>query len=165
VNDDTRRVMFSAATGDHETPDDLFDQLDAEFHFGLDAAANEANHKVGRWLGPGGLAPDALAPDANWRVLAMGKPVWLNPPYGRDLGRWITKVAEEVVLHGATVVMLLPARTDTKWFHDLVWRGAEIRFLEGRVRFKGSTAGAPFPSLIAVLRPQAGGRYRWRVMR
>ncbi len=96
MDPETRRVMFSAATGDHETPDDLFDQLNAEFHFGLDAAANEANHKCERWLGPGGLVPDALS-GVRWSHYAEGKPIWLNPPYGRGIEAWLETAFAEAM--------------------------------------------------------------------
>ena len=162
MNDHTLRVMTATGIGERETPQDLFDQLNAEFHFGLDAAADEANHKCDRWLGPGGLVPDALAPDVNWHVLAEGKPIWLNPPYGRGVEAWLGTAHAMALFFGATVVVLLPARTDTEWFHELVIPyAAEIRFLRGRLRFSGMEAGAPFPSMVVVYRPQHEGKYRW----
>lgn len=157
----TLRVMTATGVGDRETPQDLFDQLDAEFHFGLDAAANEANHKCERWLGPGGLAPDALS-GVRWSHYAEGKPIWLNPPYGCGIEAWLETAFAEAEFFGATVVVLLPARTDTEWFHELVLpHAAEIRFLRGRLRFSGMKAGAPFPSMVVVYRPQHEGKYRW----
>ena len=160
MNDHTLRVMTATGVGDRETPQDLFDQLDAEFHFGLDAA-NEANHKCERWLGPGGLAPDALS-GVRWSHYAEGKPIWLNPPYGRGIEAWLETAFAEAEFFGATVVVLLPARTDTEWFHELVLpRAAEVRFIRGRVKFSGMKAGAPFPSMVVVFRPRADGKYRW----
>ena len=154
--------MTASGGGDWSTPLDLFNQLNAEFDFGLDAAANDANHKCERWLGPGGVAPDALVPDAHWGRLAQGKAVWLNPPYGRDVGRWIDKAWWASHHHGVTVVMLLPARTDTKWFHDIVVPLAtEIRFLQGRLKFSGAKAGALFPSMVVVFRAPVDGVYQW----
>jgi site-specific DNA-methyltransferase (adenine-specific) len=74
--------------------------------------------------------------------------VWCNPPYGRNISQWIKKAAESQ----CTVVMLLPARTDTKWFHDYVYNNAEIRFIRGRLKFGGSINNAPFPSMVAIFR-------------
>jgi len=77
--------------------------------------------------------------------------VWCNPPYGRQIGKWVEKAYNES-LQGATVVMLLPARTDTKWFHDFIYGKAEIRFIRGRLKFGDSKNSAPFPSMVIVFR-------------
>ena len=76
--------------------------------------------------------------------------VWCNPPYGRQIGEWVKKAAES----GAPVVMLLPARTDTRWFHDYIYGKAEIRFVRGRLKFGDSRNSAPFPSMIAIFNRQ-----------
>ena len=81
-----------------------------------------------------------------------GETAWCNPPYGRELPKWIEKCAKEAERNGATVVMLIPARTDTKAFHDHIYGKAEIRFLKGRLKFKGAKNGAPFPSMVVVFR-------------
>ncbi len=78
---------------------------------------------------------------------------WMNPPYGRKIGQWVRKAYESSLL-GATVVCLLPARTDTAWWHDYVVKG-EIRFLRGRLKFGGQKNSAPFPSAVVVYRPPA----------
>jgi phage N-6-adenine-methyltransferase len=149
-------LMFSTGKDDWATPPEVFDPLNAEFGFWLDGAANASNHKLPYWWGPGGLVYDALTVK-NWRL--TGGPIWINPPYSRGLqGRFIAKAACEA-LEGATVVMLLPARTDTRAFHNCIWDRKqhkphswvrEVRFLKGRVRFVGAPASAPFPSMIVV---------------
>ncbi len=126
------------------TPQKLFDKLNLEFGFTLDAAASDENHKVENYLT---ISDDALNCDWNRNV------VWLNPPYGRALSKWMKKAYEESQ-KGAIVVCLVPARTDTAWWHDYAMRG-QIEFLRGRVKFvrnDGLTAPAPFPSAIVVFR-------------
>ena len=134
-------ALFSSATDEWETPKDLFDKLDAEFHFTLDPAATPENAKCERFYTK---ADNGL--QKSW-----GGVVWLNPPYGRTIGLWVRK-AWESSLEGATVVMLIPAQTDTKWFHDYVYGKAEIRFIKGRVKFGNSKNGAPFPSMVVIFR-------------
>lgn len=84
----------------------------------------------------------------------MGGVTFCNPPYGREIGKWVRKAYEESK-KGPTVVMLLPARTDTKWFHDYIYGKAEIRFIRGRLKFGGGENSAPFPSMVVVF--QEGG--------
>ena len=136
--------MFSHNRDDWETPQSLFDVLNVEFDFTLDACASEYNKKHERYYSK---HDDALS--KRWTGV-----VWMNPPYGRQIGKWIRK-AYEASQEGATVVCLLPARTDTAWWHDYCMKG-EIRFLRGRVRFVGAKAGAPFPSAIVVFRSKEG---------
>lgn len=148
--------MFSTGKDDWATPPEVFDPLNEEFGFTLDAAANAVNHKCQLWLGPDGFCLDALG--CNWNM--GGGRVWCNPPYSRGLqGRFIAKAATEAIKHGVTAVMLLPARTDTRAFHDCIWDRnrhtpkswvREVRFLKGRVRFVGAPASAPFPSMVVV---------------
>ena len=154
----TTAVMFSKASDEWSTPQDTFDALDAEFRFVIDCAATAENTKCARWLGPGGVSPDALT--VNWGE--AGSVCWLNPPYSR-VRAFVRKAAAEAAWHGCTVVLLLPARTDTRWFHDYVWDqtrhaaqpGVELRFLRGRLKFGGATSGAPFPSLVVIFHPTA----------
>lgn len=118
----------------------------------LDAAADESNHKVGSWFGPGGVEEDALL--ADWdRWLAQGN-IWFNPPYSRGLQSKFVKRAVEAVLYGVRwdnhVVALLPARTDTKLFHEIIQPFGEVTFIKGRLKFKGASHPAPFPSMIVV---------------
>lgn len=133
-------VHFSSATDLWATPQPTFDALNAEFGFEVDVCALPENAKCPRYYVP---AEDGLAQE--WR----GK-CWMNPPYGRVIGKWVRK-AYEAALAGATVVCLLPARTDTAWFHDYCQKG-EIRFLRGRLKFGGSKNSAPFPSMVVIFR-------------
>ena len=128
------------ATDARETPDDFFARLDAEFHFTFDAAASPENAKCQRFLTP---KEDGLS------VAWTGEVVWLNPPYSQ-LGRWMIKAHQEWQA-GATVVCLVPAATDTQWWHT-VTLDAEIRFIKGRIRFKGTKGNAPFPSALVIFR-------------
>ena len=149
-------VLFSKKSDDWATPPELYGRLHREFSFDLDAAADGKNAKCLAYLGPGSiLAEDALA--APWHSWGH-KSIWCNPPYSQ-VGAFLAKAAEAVAA-GATVVMLLPARTDTKWWHTYVWEeenarprpGVEVRFIRGRLRFGDSTNSAPFPSVVVVFR-------------
>jgi len=133
--------LMSSDRGDWETPQDFFDALDAEFGFTLDAAASSHNAKCARYWTE---EDDALV--QRWKGI-----VWCNPPYGRVVSDFVKKGFEEAQ-KGATVVMLLPARTDTRWWHDWVMKAAEIRLVRGRLRFVGAKSSAPFPSAVAVFR-------------
>ena len=123
------------------TPQDLFDRLDAEFHFNLDPCATPENAKCRYYFTK---KEDGL--QQSWR----GFRVFCNPPYGREIVKWVRKAYFMNRLFGTLVVMLLPARTDTKWFHDYVYGRAELRFIKGRVRFGNSKENAPFASMIVV---------------
>lgn len=131
-----------AATVEWSTPQKLFDELDAEFGFTLDPCSTHENAKCAKHYTE---AEDGLAQD--WR----GEVVFMNPPYGPALRDWMQKAYTEA-LAGATVVCLVPARTDTRWWHDYAEKG-ERRFIKGRLKFGGATNSAPFPSAIVVFRP------------
>lgn len=133
-------VLFSSRTDEWETPQELFEKLDAEFHFDLDPCANEQNHKCKTWYGK---QDDGLS--KNWG----GYRVFCNPPYGRGIGKWVQKAWEESKKPGTLAVMLLPARTDTRWFHDYCMKGS-VKFIRGRLRFGKSRNSAPFPSMIVI---------------
>jgi phage N-6-adenine-methyltransferase len=135
-------VHFSSKTDLWETPPDLFERINNVFHFDLDVCAVPSNAKCARYFTP---ADDGLAQE--WAGIC-----WMNPPYGREIGKWVRK-ASEAAQNGATVVALLPARTDTAWWHDYVM-GNEIVFLRGRLKFGGSKNSAPFPSAIVVFKPK-----------
>lgn len=134
------KVLFSSNKEEWETPQELFDRLNNEFHFDLDVCAISENSKCKKYYTP---SDDAL------RQPWIGC-VWCNPPYGRKIGSWIKKAHEEHEKHGSTIVMLLPARTDTKWFHEYIYNKQEIRFIKGRLKFGNSKNSAPFPSMIVV---------------
>jgi site-specific DNA-methyltransferase (adenine-specific) len=133
------RALFSSARADWETPSGLFARLDWEFSFTPDDCAMAANAKCGRYFTP---AVDGLR--QRWRGRC-----WMNPPYGWAIGAWVRKARAES-LRGATVVSLLPARTDTAWWHDVVMRAQEIRLLRGRLTFVGAASPAPFPSALVI---------------
>ena len=140
------KTKFASAKQDWETPEELFAPLRSEFCFTLDAAASVHNAKVQPFLSS---EQDAM-------VTAWGKQVcWLNPPFGKGypLSRWVSKAQSES-LNGATVVMLIPARTNTNWFHDVCLKFGEVRFVRGRPKFSGSTHGLPQPLCIVIFRPR-----------
>lgn len=134
-------VMFSSATDLWATPQWLFDDFNAEFGFTLDACALPSNAKCAKYFTP---EVDGLAQD--WG----GEVVWCNPPYGREIGKWVKKCAEESKKNNTTVVALLPARTDTRWFHEYIYHKAEVVFLRGRLKFGDAKNSAPFPSMIVI---------------
>lgn len=136
-------VLFSSKETEWETPQDFFDALDAEFHFTLDPCASVTNHKCDKYFtkDENGLLQD-------W----SGETVFCNPPYGKDIRHWVEKCYLESVKNKITVVMLIPARTDTRWFHDFVYHKAELRFVKGRLKFGGTKNSAPFPSMVVIYR-------------
>lgn len=127
--------MFSSNTDSWATPQDTFDALDKEFHFELDVCASPENAKCARYFTK---EQDGLK--QNWG----GVTCWMNPPYGKEIGKWVEKASHH------NVVCLLPARTDTRWFHDFIYNKAEIRFIRGRLKFGGQKNSAPFPSMAVV---------------
>lgn len=137
------QVMFSSKTDLWETPQEFFDKLNAEFHFNLDVCALPENAKCTLYYTP---EIDGLFQPWYGRC-------WCNPPYGREIGKWVEK-AYNSAKDGALVVMLLPARTDTRWFHDYIYNKAEVKFIRGRLKFGKSKNSAPFPSMIVVFRPE-----------
>ena len=154
------KVMFSSKQHDWETPDWLFEELNQEFTFFWDAAANKENAKLCNYI-----STEAL--ETAWHKLPLANcgAWWMNPPYGREIGHWIAKARYEA-LSGLTVVVLCPARTDTEWWHRHAMEADEVRLIRGRLRFKGAESSAPFPSAILVFRPPSveGTRTRWSVI-
>jgi phage N-6-adenine-methyltransferase len=148
----THDALFGATEdrpdgGEWETPDEFYRKLDEEFHFTLDAAASIENAKCPRFFTK---ADDSLS--QVWDGI-----VFCNPPYGKEIGTWLEK-GRLAASQGSTVVFLVHARTDTRWFHNHVYGIAdEIRFVKGRLKFKhkdGANQSAPFPSMIVVYRPK-----------
>jgi phage N-6-adenine-methyltransferase len=148
----TFSLRWRAATSPSQTvvwrtPDCLYRALDQEFSFTVDAAADSDNAQCDRFFD---READALAHP--W----TGHRVFCNPPYGRDLEKWIRKAADEAQENGALVVMVLPARTGNRRFHRYVLPHAEVRFIRGRLNFSLGGAGrsrAPFDSMVVVFRP------------
>ena len=130
------KALLSSNTCEWETPQLFFDALNAEYHFDVDVCATANNAKCERYYTK---EQDGLS--QQWKGVC-----WMNPPYGREIGKWMRK-AYESSLYGATVVCLVPARTDTAWWHDYAMKG-EVEFVRGRLKFGGSKANAPFPSAI-----------------
>lgn len=143
MDDLNTKVLFSSKEEKWATPQDFFDKLNDEFHFTLDAAASPDNAKCANYFTE---EQDGLA--QSWE----GHTVWCNPPYCRKTGLWVKKAYEEHQRTGCTVVMLLPSRTDVKWFHDYILGKAEIRFIKGRLKFGGNKNSAPFPSIVVIYR-------------
>ena len=134
-------VHYSSKTNEWSTPQDFFDELDKEFNFTLDPCATRENAKCTKYFT---VEDDGLKQDWSNDV------VFMNPPYGREIKYWVQKAYEES-LKGATVVCLIPSRTDTKYWHDYIFGKADdIRFLRGRLKFGGSKNSAPFPSAIII---------------
>lgn len=137
-------VHFSSATDMWATPQHVFDEWNDRFDFELDVCAVPENAKCQAFFSP---QQDGLKQE--WRGVC-----WMNPPYGRGIGAWVKKAHESSIKNGATVVCLLPARTDTKWWHEHCMFG-EVTFLRGRLKFGDAKAPAPFPSAMVVFRPTA----------
>ena len=134
---------FESSTMEWTTPDSLFKPLDDEFHFTLDVAATKENSKCAR----------CLTKEVNALVVGWEKSVcWMNPPYGSDLPKWIHKGWIEAG-KGATVVMLLPARTNTNYWHDYCFKG-EVRFIRGYPKFGDAVQGLKFPLAVVIFRPR-----------
>ena len=131
-------VHFSSATDLWSTPQDFFDKQNAIYSFTLDVCATADNTKCARYFTE---ADDGLAQP--WHGVC-----WMNPPYGRAIGLWMRK-AYESHLTGATVVCLVPSRTDTRWWHDYAMKG-QIEFIRGRLKFGDAKNSAPFPSALVV---------------
>lgn len=135
-------TMFSSKSSEWSTPQDFFDELDTEFNFVLDPCSTDENAKC---MFHYTIADDGLS--LPWKFGS----VFMNPPYGREIKHWVKKAYDEAG-GGTVVVGLLPARTDTKWFHEYIYGKAEIRFVKGRLKFGGHTNAAPFPSMVVVWR-------------
>lgn len=141
--------MFTSRSDEWETPKDFFNKLNKEFNFTLDVCASINNYKCSHYFD---RLDDGLS--KNWfeRNFLINKEVagaiWMNPPYGRQIDKWIEKAFKESI--NSTVVCLLPARTDTLWFHNYVMKAKEIRFVKGRLKFGNAKNTATFPSMLVV---------------
>lgn len=131
-------VHYSSQTPEWATPQWLFDRLNAEFAFTLDVCATAENAKCPKFFTK---EDDGLKQEWSGRC-------WMNPPYGREIGKWVQK-AFQSASDGATVVCLIPARTDTRWFHKYCKHG-EVRLLAGRLKFNDGADSAPFPSALVI---------------
>lgn len=139
--------MFSSKTDLWETPQEFFNEMNKEFDFTTDVCAIPENAKCDCYF----------TPQVDGLKIAWTGRCWCNPPYGREIGKWVKKASDEVTRGIPLCVMLLPARTDTKWFHDYIYNksNVEIRFLKGRLKFGGAKNAAPFPSMLVVFRGES----------
>ena len=137
---DKTSVHFTSKSDLYATPIALFKELNEEFHFTLDVCATSSNAKCSRFF----------TKEEDGLVQPWSGIIWMNPPYGREIGNWLKK-ANEAAITGATVVCLVPARTDTIWWHNYVIQH-EVRFIKGRLKFGDSINNAPFPSAIVIIR-------------
>ena len=133
---------MSSNTDEWATPIIFYQELNNKYHFNLDPCASNENHKCELYFTKqqNGLNQD-------W----TGKRVFCNPPYGRQISQWVKKAYEENK-KGSFIVMLLPARTDTKWFHNYIYNIHEIIFLKGRLKFNDGKQAAPFPSMLVIMK-------------
>lgn len=141
-------AVFSSKSDEWATPQDLFDTLHAEYHFTLDACATRENAKLPVYYSK---EEDGLT--RSW----SRQRVWINPPYTKgQIKRWLAKARQALDSEGCKlVVFLVPARTDTAWFHDYVYKKphVEVQFIRGRLKFGKSRNSAPFPSMLVIMRP------------
>lgn len=137
-------ALFSSRKTDWETPQDFFEKLNKKFKFDLDAAANDENHKTEKYF-----TEKNSALDNEWQ----GN-VFVNPPYGRKIGEFVKKAYEEYVRdNDRFIVMLIPARTDTRYWHSYIQGKATVKFIKGRLKFENNGVpkdAAPFPSALVI---------------
>lgn len=131
--------LMSSKSPEWATPLAFFEQLNREFSFTLDPCCTHSNAKCKLHYTK---EDDGLS--KNWG----GQVVFCNPPYGKELPKWVKKCYEES--RHADIVLLIPARTDTRWFHDYIYNKAEIRFIKGRLKFNEAKTAAPFPSMVVI---------------
>jgi phage N-6-adenine-methyltransferase len=139
------QVLMSSKKMNWRTPQDFFDNLNKEFNFTLDPCADDKNHKCLDYF-----TEEENGLKHSWQ----GSTAFVNPPYGREIGKWVKKCYEESLKPNTKVVMLIPSRTDTTYFHDYILGKAEIRFLKGRIKFwdddNNPQDPAPFPSMLVI---------------
>ncbi len=149
------KSLLTSNKDDWCTPQAFFDELDREFHFDLDAAASSENAKCKRYF----------TKETDGLKNSWGGTVFCNPPYGRKVIEWVRKASSEAA-NGATVVMLIAARTDTIFFHEYIYNkpNVEIRFIKGRLKFTDEHGNgndpAPFPSMVVIFRPPERGKIK-----
>lgn len=135
-------VMYSSKSDEWETPQQFYDELDKEFNFNLDVCATDDNHKCQEYF-----TQEDNGLEKSWG----GYRVWCNPPYS-NIEKWVEKAFYETKQEGTLVVLLIPSRTDTRYFHNFIYGRTEIRFVKGRLKFGASKNTAPFPSMVVIFR-------------
>lgn len=141
--------LFSSKSNEWATPKALFKELNNEFHFTLDPCASADNAKCEKYFT---VKENGLL--QSWK----GERVFCNPPYGKEIASWVKKCDTEIKNGAELIVMLIPSRTDTKYFHEYIYKKHEIRFLAGRLHFNESKQGAPFPSMLVIMRNKKGDK-------
>lgn len=137
-----RDALYASNNDEWATPDHIYDALDAEFHFTLDPCATDQNHKCDRYF----------TQSENGLLQNWGRQrVFCNPPYSQ-IAAWVEKAYRESMQDGTVIVLLIPSRTDTKYFHNFIYNRSEIRFIKGRLKFGEAINSAPFPSMIVIFR-------------
>ena len=139
-------LMFSSEDMTWSTPQEFFDKLNEEFNFTLDPCCVPSTAKCNIYF-----TPEVDGLKQSWE----GHTVFMNPPYGREINKWLRKAYEES-LKGTIVVCLIPSRTDTKYWHDYCMKASEIRFIKGRLKFGNSVNSAPFPSAVVIFGKDEG---------
>jgi len=152
MNKETQQTMFSSKSAEWETPQKLYDYLNLEFRFTLDPCATSESAKCDKFFTK---EDDGLS--KNWE----GERVFVNPPYGRDIKKWIKKAYEEGQKLNTTVVCLIPSRTDTKYWHEYCMKAWKMYFIKGRLKFENRyntsvLSSAPFPSVVVVFKNLCG---------
>jgi site-specific DNA-methyltransferase (adenine-specific) len=145
--------LFTSRTEEWETPYHVFSAINAEYQFQVDVCATSENTKCKVYFDK---TDDGLQKE--WSPYRC----WMNPPYGKNISKWMKKAFEESQ-RGSLVVCLVPSRTDTKWWHDWVMRASEIRFISGRISFGNQKQSAPFPSCIIIYYPELSNPYKLSV--
>lgn len=138
----SKAALFSSNSDEWETPQDFYEKLNSEFGFTLDPCASAENHKCERYI-----TKEQNGLLADWG----GKRIFCNPPYSQ-IAEWVEKAFYESRKDNTIVVLLIPARTDTKYFHNFIYHRSEIRMVKGRLHFSNSKTAAPFPSMIVIFR-------------
>ena len=139
----TQKTMFSSESNEWATPQEFYEELTKKYNFTLDPCATHASAKCEKYFTK---EDDGLSQD--W----AGETVFMNPPYGREIKKWIQKAYEESRKPKTVVVCLIPSRTDTKYWHEYCMKSHEICFVKGRLKFGDATNSAPFPSAVVVFR-------------
>lgn len=150
MDKNTLKTMFSSKSNEWETPQDFYDKLHERHSFTLDPCATEHSAKCDKYY---------TEDDNGLKQPWDGEVVFMNPPYGREIKNWIKKAYEESRKKNTVVVCLIPARTDTRYWHDYCMKAHEISFVKGRLKFGDSKNSAPFPSAVVVFKPQHTGLY------
>jgi len=143
MNNSTQEIMFSSKTNEWSTPQDFYERLNNRFNFDLDPCCTSETAKCENYFTKD---DDGLIQD--W----SGHRTFMNPPYGREIGKWIKKAYEEGLKPNTQVVCLIPSRTDTKYWHNYCMKASEIYFIKGRLKFGNSKNAAPFPSAVVIFR-------------